>query len=75
VFRWKKKMTDSQTIKLSRSAFKRGFDDVITLRPLREAITGSAPKADGKSSSGERWIVTGIRNGSFDQRESAKKKG
>lgn len=35
------KMSDAHTVKIDRSAFARGVEEVMTLRPLRDAVSGS----------------------------------
>ena len=43
-------MSEGHTVKLDRNAFNRGFEDMITLRPLRDAVTAAVKSA---SKSGE----------------------
>ena len=66
-------MSHARTIKLDQRAFKRGFDDVVTLKPLRDAMSALVVHRSSKSG---KFVVSSTiradRNGN-DQGSTRKK--
>ena len=53
-------MSEGHSVKIDRRAFNRGFDDILTLRPLREAVESVISSKSGTSEGrGLRTITAG----------------
>jgi hypothetical protein len=66
-------MEKASNLRFDRAAFKRGFEDVMTLRPLRDALTGNSDKKNGGSSTASARKLHGNESGSYVKNEAASK--
>ena len=68
------KMSEAHYVRLDRNAFNRGFEDIITLKPLRDAVSGVIHKTEpGKKSSSVMSTIS-VQRGSNEQRQPSRKK-